>query len=222
MRNDAPASYRAILRRVGLLLIVIGVLDVGYMIYCIVNGESYSSSVNIFAIVVGILLIRGHLGTVGVVTWFSAFFATVLVAVLILLPFLQPLDLTMAQLRSDALSMIASLAEALVVAFVLIWIYRQLRLPAVVEARVAAGRSSSPPKSAFILGAILMVTLATALQLMLHSESAAKAITLAEAQVGPGYKFHVWGIDWWADRVRADVTAYTPNEIKSVEVEWSR
>ena len=222
MRNDAPASYRAILRRVGLLLIVIGVLDVGYMIYCIVNGESYSSGLNIFAIVAGIFLIRGHLGAAGLVTWLSAFFAAALVAVLILLPLLQPLDLTLAQLRSDALSMIASLAEALVVAFVLIWIYRQLRLPAVVEARVAAGRSSSPPKSAFILGAILMVTLATALQLMLHSESAAKAITLAEAQVGPGYKFHVWGIDWWADRVRADVTAYTPNEIKSVEVEWSR
>ena len=68
MRNDAPASYRAILRRVGLLLIVIGVLDVGYMIYCIVNGESYSSGLNIFAIVAGIFLIRGHLGAVGLVT----------------------------------------------------------------------------------------------------------------------------------------------------------
>lgn len=222
MRNDAPASYRAILRRVGVLLIIIGVLDVGYMIYCIRNGESYSSGLNIFAILAGMFLIRGHLGAAGLVTWLSAFFAAALVAVLILLPLLQPLDLTLAQLRSDALSMIVWLAGAVVVGFVLIWIYRQLRLPAVVEARVAAGRSGSPPKGAFILGAMLMMTFATALQLTLHGESASKAIKLAEAQVGPGYKLHVTGLYWWADRVRADVTAYTPNEIKSVEVEWSR
>ena len=39
-----------ILHRVGLALIVFGLLDIGLMIYCIFNGVSYSSSFNIFAV----------------------------------------------------------------------------------------------------------------------------------------------------------------------------
>ena len=54
-------QHRSILARVGEVLLIVGVLDIGAMIYCIMKGISYASSFNIFAVWLGILLIRGSL-----------------------------------------------------------------------------------------------------------------------------------------------------------------
>jgi hypothetical protein len=54
-------TYRGILKCVGGVLIVIGLIDIAVMIYCIVNRISYSSSFNIFAVIAGILSMRGGL-----------------------------------------------------------------------------------------------------------------------------------------------------------------
>jgi hypothetical protein len=40
-------NYRSILKRVGLILMAVGVVAVCYMIYCITHGQSYSSSFNV-------------------------------------------------------------------------------------------------------------------------------------------------------------------------------
>lgn len=47
------AEHLPILRRVGWALVIVGVLDVGLMIYCIISGVAYSSSLNVFAVVAG-------------------------------------------------------------------------------------------------------------------------------------------------------------------------
>ena len=47
---EIPDEARRILDRVGLALIVFGLLDMGVMIYCIVNSVNYSSSFNLFAV----------------------------------------------------------------------------------------------------------------------------------------------------------------------------
>src|SRR5262245_12056942 len=129
-----------VLRRVGWLLIAIGVIDIGIMIYCFINEMDYSSSLNIFAAIAGIFLVRGYLGAARIVTWFSAFmFSALLLSLLIVVPWIQPLDYWMWILRTHLLS--AAVYTAFLIAFfvVMFWIYRQLRLPAVVEARAAAG-----------------------------------------------------------------------------------
>src|SRR2546425_9956416 len=87
-------SYRPVLRRIGIVLVVIGVIDIGFMIYCIMTGRSYSSSLNIFAVIAGIFLIKGNLKAAKIVTWFSAFLITGLFGVLLVLfPLTQPFDL---------------------------------------------------------------------------------------------------------------------------------
>ncbi len=48
-------EYRAILKRVGLVLIAVGLCDIIFMIYCVSQGQSYSSSFNIFAVIAGVL-----------------------------------------------------------------------------------------------------------------------------------------------------------------------
>ena len=57
---EITGEARTILRRVGLVLIAFGMLDIGVMIYCIANAINYSSSFNVFAVIAGIYVGRGH------------------------------------------------------------------------------------------------------------------------------------------------------------------
>ena len=57
---EIPDEARKILHHVGLALFAFGLLDIGVMIYCLANDISFSSSFNIFAVISGIYLWRGH------------------------------------------------------------------------------------------------------------------------------------------------------------------
>jgi hypothetical protein len=56
-----PADYTAILRKTGWVLVAVGLIDIAMMIYTISLGMSYSSSLNIFAVVAGLFLIGGKI-----------------------------------------------------------------------------------------------------------------------------------------------------------------
>jgi hypothetical protein len=45
---------KAILRRVGNVLLVVGIADIAGMIYTVSSGHSYSSSFNVLAVIAGI------------------------------------------------------------------------------------------------------------------------------------------------------------------------
>lgn len=214
-------SYRLILRRVGWVLIVVGMLDIASMIYCIMRGMSYSSSFNIFAVVAGVFLLKGHLGAVRLITRFVAFILAGFAGfVLILFPFMQPPGLWFAQWHLHPVSTLLGSLLMIAVMALLCWIYRQLRALPVLQARLAAGQSVAPPKGAILTGILLVVGLAAMMHFTLHGETGAKALQLAEAKEGPGYKYCVKSMNWGGDHGRASVTAYNDREIKSVDVEW--
>lgn len=209
------------LRRVGLTLVVVGVLDIGLMIYCIANRISYSSSLNIFALVAGILLLRGSLGTARVVTWFAAFMLSAfLLGTFVIVPWVQPLDYWQLKVRENPLAFVLSIALAALVLAWMFWVYRELRSPVVLEARGAAGHKPGPPTSAFAVGGALAVFMAVMLQLTLKGESAEKAVRIAAQQYGDEYKYFVSSINWTRSRGSARLTAYNDRESKEVEVEW--
>jgi hypothetical protein len=203
--------------------VVVGALDIGFMIYCITNRISYSSSLNIFAVVAGILLLRGSLGTARVVTWFSAFMLSAfLLGVFMVFPWLQPLDYWLLKVRESPWSFVLSIVLAAVVLGWMFWIYRQLRLPLVMEARVAAGHKPGVPTSAFVAGGALAVFMGVMLQLTLKGESAEKAVRIAAQEYGNEYKYFVSSINWTGSHVFARLTAYNDKESKEVEVRWEQ
>lgn len=217
------AEHLSILRRVGWVLVCVGLLDIGLMVYCIMNKISYSSSLNIFAVIGGVFLLRGHLGAVRVLTWFSGFmFSGMFFASLLVFPWLQPMEYSLLVLREypgaslvAVLFMMASLA-------MLLWVYTRLRLPAVVHALVAAGHRQEAPKSAFLAGGALALFLAVTLQLTLKGDAAQEAIRLAEKDHGDEYAYFVTNIHWGARQVSARLTGYTKGDRKEVAVEWAR
>jgi hypothetical protein len=214
-------TYRAILRRVGLVLIAVGLADIGYMIYCIVHSQSYSSSLNIFAVIGGVFLLRANLFAVRIVTWLAAFMLTVFAAAIILIPFLKPIDLWRAELRQQpALPFAFGGVVAVVLIAVIAWVYWQLRSDAVLAARAAAGGTVAPPRMAFILGVSLVLVSATAVYFAVTGDAAHKALRLAKERYGEEYKYHVTSMNWSNHHVRAGIAAYNEREIRPVEIEW--
>ena len=184
-------SYRAILKRVGVVLLVVGLADIAWMIYCIIHKISYSSSLNLFAVIAGVFLMRGSLRTASTVRWFGVFFLSAAVAMIFTSPALQPMDLTLTQFRLDPLNFgVGAVFVVFILAF-LYWVITELGREPVLVASDAAGVKRRNMRISAGLGVALVIGLGVSLHFFLGGESAARAISMAEKKVGPGYQLHV-------------------------------
>ncbi|WP_108649970.1 hypothetical protein [Dongshaea marina] len=113
-------------RRVGVVFLTIGIIDLGVMVYCITNSIGYSSSFNIFAIIAGAFLLKGNVKTARIVRWLSAFFASCFIIMLLTMPIAVPPSLLLVQLKTNALDVVGTLLASLVSIAVLIWGHTQL------------------------------------------------------------------------------------------------
>ncbi|MDR3390768.1 MAG: hypothetical protein P4L77_03450 [Sulfuriferula sp.] len=218
-------EHLPILKRVGKILIIVGLVDIGVMIYCIANGISYSSSFNIFSVVAGVFLLRGSLRAATIVTWLAAIFVVMLVGLPFVYPFVQPLELTWLQLHLyPATFAIAVVMWAFVVGL-LYWVIRELRRKPVLIAREQSGKKAGSLRVPLALGGLVLIVFAIAVPMGLKSETGHLAQTKAMEQLGPGYKYVVSTLHISESQqgrlVSAMVTAYNDKEIRMVSVKWS-
>jgi hypothetical protein len=217
-------SYRSILRRAGFALVVVGLIDVGWMIYCMINGISYSSSLNIFAVIAGILLIRGGLKTAGIVRWLAIFFVSAFVVIVVVFPFLQPIGLTLAELRFNAGGVLVSVLFAVALVALLYWVARELGREPIQEARASTGLNRSRARGPLLSGVGAAAAAFVVLMVFLSRESADRAKREAAKVVGPGFSFHVTSISINESArhksVSAVVAAWNDKEVRDVPVHW--
>ncbi len=215
-------KYKRILRQVGLVLVLVGLADIGWMAYCLANGISYSSSFNVFTVIAGVFLLAGSLKATRFVTWCTAFYLTAFGATVLLWPLVEPLDLLIVRTRLNPTGIALSFALGLPVVAVLLWVYRRLRSEAVLHALEESKLKSAPPRSAFA-GAIVLVAIVIAIVAsVLNGESAQEAIKRTREKLGPDYEYHVNSIYFAGDDVSARVIAYTSKSIEVVEIEWEQ
>ena len=130
-----------ILTRVGLMLISVGVIDITVMIYCIINAMHYSSSFNVFSVTLGILLVRGNLWAASIVRFFGALFLASGIALITFFPFVQPISLTLDELRNASSF---GLLFPLILLAVCFWTTRELNGDLVLAAFRTSGRNVTP------------------------------------------------------------------------------
>jgi len=214
-------DYRTILKRVGFVWIAFGLVDIVFMIYSIARGQSYSSSFNLFTVAVGAFLVRGSLGATTLVVWLSAFALASFIGFLLTFPFLQPVELLLAEAKLNPGASTVAWLMTIAVLALLGWSYKQLRSTPVLEARKADGRSTAMPKIAIGLGIAFVAFLVTIISMTLHGAVGTKAVELARQKLGPGYKYSTQSFSSGGGHTSAIVAAYNNDEIKYVPVEWS-
>ena len=217
-------SHLHIIKRVGKVLLIVGLLDIGLMIYCVLNGISYSSSFNIFAVIAGIFLLRGSLRAASIVRWFAAFMLAALLCLPLVWPLIQPLGLTLTQLRLSPWSFLSIGAPAVVLLALLIWVVRELGQEPVLAARRSSGGKVRSIRIAYFAGVGLAAVLAVALTFLLGGETANRARELASTQLGTGYNYHVGSLNISTNgqtkSVSGVVTAWNDKEILQLPVQW--
>ncbi len=207
-------------KKAGIVLLIIGILDISVMAYCIANKISYSSSFNIFAVIAGILLIKGSVKTARIIRWVSAFFVIAFVSMAILFPISVPIDLTITQIKLNPIGMLGSYAFSIIFIIILAWIYRQLSTREALELLNQHGYNTGKPKSAAYVALGFMVLGVVLFFFIYNSDSANKAIALAKEQQGSNYKYHISSLNMSNGHGSAIVTAYNSTEIKNVQVQW--
>lgn len=217
-------DHHSHLKRAGLVLVVIGAIDIAVMIYCIASGINYSSSFNIFAVVAGVFLLRSSLRAASAVRWLAVFMLAALAATILAWPFMQPFDLTLTHVRLAPGQAVRAFAFFAFAIGLLGWLNRQLGTQEILAARAAAGRKVRDLRVPAALGFGLVLLMTAIVPLFLEGDTGVKAKGIAEQQLGGDYKYHVSSLrvakTSQGTFVAGTVTAWNDREIRTVPVKW--
>lgn len=202
-------AHIPILKRAGMVLVVLGTCDL----------LAIRSGLFLLGAAAGVGLLFGSLHMASVVRWIAAFSLCALGVMMLAWPLMQPVDLTLTQLKLQP-RVLPSLVTSAIWMLLLHWLYRTLSAPAVLAARRAAGHKPRHMGLAAASGAALSLMVCTAVALLLHGEVAERARHAAERQFGPDYRYHVAALKVDGKRVEGLVTAWNGNEIRSIPVAW--
>lgn len=217
-------AYREVLNRVGRVLVIVGLVDIAIMIYCIATSQSYSSSLNIFAVAAGIFLQRGSMRTARIVRLFAIFFGVALIGVMLAMPAIEPTDLLLARIRQQPGAMAMIVLAGGLLACLFLWVASQLGRH---EVRAAVEEDGRRWIAGVIpaLAAVLVIPAALAFSHALrHGEDAKRLVEMARRQAGEGYSYHLssFSAAYSGDHstVRGVVVAWNEQGIRELEVGW--
>jgi hypothetical protein len=219
--------HKPILTRCGAVLIAVGCLDIAFMVWCIVHHQSYFSSLNIFAVVAGVAIVRGSLRTARTVEFFVTFMLVAFCAGSLLLPVMYPLDYWGAVIRHQlgGIQLVASIGAFAAVLVLLGWVRREVSRPVVRQAQLAAGMALPSTALAIGIGVGLPIFMLVVVALMSRSDTGREAVRRAEQQLGGTYRYVITSMSTSSGAkgrdVRASVAAYNDLEVRDVEVQWS-
>lgn len=219
------SAHHPILKRTGMVVLVVGLLDMAWMVYSFLNGLTSTLKFNVFAIVAGIFLLRGSLRAASAVRWLSTLGIAAIFVMILVTPFVQPWGLTLTQLRLHPVATVASNALALTYLGLLAWLCVQLGSAPVLNARAAAGRPLRNMRIPALVGVALSLTIAVSLFLFIGGETAKKAESLAAQKLGNSYRYHLNSLNIQTGNqgtsVSGVVTAWNESEIRQVPVRWT-
>jgi hypothetical protein len=230
LTNERAAE--AILKRVGTVLIVVGLLDIAYMVYFFsTGGSSYSSSFNIIAVVAGFFIRKGELRVVQFAGFFVRFgFLGITTAVLIT-PLIYPLGLIKAFLLITPAWKLLAWSAFIGLTLVLLWWLDKNLQSSEVRALLREKKLHQrwpklvPSIKAFsIFCAVLALAMVALFRYIEQTDTGQMAIDKARSELGSEYSYHLSAISVSSTSrgrsVYATVIAYSDSEIHRSRVSW--
>jgi hypothetical protein len=212
------------LRRVGGVLLAVGLIDLAITIARLSAAGPYPAILDGMAIAAGIWLLLDGARAALWVRSLAIFLLAGGVVLVVAVPVLQPLDLTLTEVRLDPAGCLAKAGPIVAALCLLFWVVRELGRPSVRDAIISAEirrwdmRIPAQAGGGVVLLICLMVVLA------LHGQSADLATSLALQQLGPFYRYHLSWIsssnNGHGTSVNGVVTAWNDKEIRQVLLHW--
>jgi hypothetical protein len=216
--------YVQILKRTGVVLMAAGILDGTLTFVRLVAAGPWPAVFDGVAIVAGGLLLWGQPRAALWVRTLAVFALAAGVTLLVAVPFYQPLNLTLTEIRLDASGYTIKAASMAVALCLATWVARELGRQPVQDAIASSGIRKWEMRIPAQAGGGLVVLICLLLWLALHGQSAALAESLASQQLGPDYHYHLSWISSSGNShgtsVRGVVTAWNDREIKTVLLHW--
>lgn len=215
---------RRILRRVGKVLVAIGVANVVVALGVAAVAHSSSFSLDVFALIAGIFLWRGGLRAASAVRWLA--WLSLPATLLMTLAFLtiQPFDLTLTELRLYPFAALTAATLTIGYIVVTLWVMRQLGSAAVLAARAAAGRPVRDMRVPLALGVAGALAGLGIMVYLLGGARADRAEVMVAAKFGAGYHYHVNTMSVMSRNgvtaVNASVVAWNQDAVLTVPVYW--
>jgi NADH:ubiquinone oxidoreductase subunit K len=205
-------------------LLAAGVIGIVATIVCLATFGVYPAVAGAVLIAAGSFLLMGRPGAVRWVRSLAVLLVAACVSLMIAVPFYQPLDLTITEIRLEPFGLITRAAPAFVGFAVLLWVARELGRQPVNDAIAAAGLKTWDMRIPAQGGAGIVALGCLLVWLALHGQSAQLAESLALQQLGPDYRYHLR----WISSARSEhgtsvsgvVTAWNAKEIKRVLLHW--
>ena len=212
-----------ILHRAGVVLLVVGAVDIAYMIWRLSTGASYSYSMTIPAVIAGALLMRGSLRAASALIWIAAILLPMALASGAM-SLMQPIDLTLTQLRVAPAAHFGAALPLVMFCGLLYWLLQQLGRRPVLAAIQSSGRRQPAVNVALVVGVGLAMLALAGKQLSHNGDLSRKAEQLAREKHGLQFRYHAIGITPRADMegtfVEAKVRAWRADRVDTVDVFW--
>jgi hypothetical protein len=216
------SAHTPILKRVGVALITIGGLDIMFMVYCLMTGRSYSSILNLPALIAGIFLFRQNLRAASIVRWWAVFVFAGFATALPMFILVQPFDLTITELVLYPGATLLTVALTVGLLTLTGWMAYQLGREPIHTARDLAGRKRRDMRIPIALGLALSIATAGFSLNMLRGERAEALKAIAAEKLGPDFQYAVSSMQIVKSknetRVFGMVTAWNVSEIKRIRV----
>jgi hypothetical protein len=217
----APEA-RSILRRVGLVLVISGLADLGWTIFQAIQTRSFSYDFTLF--IAAIAVLTGSLTAADFVRRIAAFGLGGLAVFTPYWLISEPPSLLWARLRLDTVATIETMATTLLLAVLAAWTLRELsREPVMVDAANRPWAWVNAPR-AFAGGVTLCLVLGVILLPLAYGKTGDRARLNAEAKLGSSFEYHLETLSVTSDssgrHISAIVAAWNDSAVVELPVAW--
>ena len=205
-------------RKVGILLLVIGIIEVAICILAIFTKEPSSFLLmGVVAIVCGVFLIAGGTRYGEKITFVMTFFAGYIVSSVIFMAIERPVGLLLVEFKIHTADFILSTIPPIINALLFVYICIGLNKANNRDNKDKKKRNHLIKASMLGFGIVVISWFGT--YLYTHDSKSEKAIAMAKAKYGQNYKYYLKGFSSRDGGLAAKIVIYDQKSIKNVTID---
>lgn len=220
--EQTQISYSPLLKKCGSVLIAASILN---LILTNIYLPAGSWDFNILPILVAVILINKGRKFAAFIRWCSYFGATAYVITLAATYFfIQPIDLTLTQIRLQPSQMVGAITYQLFWIAILIWLAKTLSIPEITTSESKSGALKWITQKPILVSVFLATLSFSYLVWFLNGATAKHAIDIAQKMYGTEFQYHVTYLSFVQNsdgkHIKAQVTVWNKEKIASVPINW--